>query len=491
MIKIYNEKIKEQKNFWNHCLFHPTDAIEDAWGKRILDQIAQDGACKTVRIYTMFEDIVYFDGNDEMQFDFRISDLRMDYLVEKGFDLVLAYGGMPDCIARDNNGKQSNSKNKTRYKGKLWNTSPPKTPVLWEEVCYQCTKHFVERYGEKRVSGWYCHCFNEPDCASFFMADEPHDTMRRVEEYCEMYEAFVKGVRRACKSIPVGGPALSWSTYFLENFLKIVKEKELELNYIALHFYGTDPAYLNSGEHGLSVSGNMQRQQPKLDIIRACGFGNTPILVDEWGASTMGFFNREECKILMFRETEINSAYFVRFIRDLIRAELPLEKLMICLSGQHEMVEDFSGFRNFFTLNFIKKPIYNAYVLASKLGSQLLKAAQDNANIALIPTKTETDGYALLLSYGAENFLEDIADLQERIEFEEDITDKTVTVWAIDKEHTNPYRLYEKMGWKDLTKEQIDVLREEGNLKPVSVSKGKDCVSLHLTAGATFLITVE
>ena len=28
--------IRHLNNFWNHIHFHPTDAIEDAWGKRIL-----------------------------------------------------------------------------------------------------------------------------------------------------------------------------------------------------------------------------------------------------------------------------------------------------------------------------------------------------------------------------------------------------------------------------------------------------------------------
>ena len=253
MIKISNEIVKKQPNFWNGCLFHPTDAIEDDWGKRSLDQVAEDKACHTVRIYTMFEDIVSVDGEGNLRFDFTLSDIRMDYLIEKGYNLLLAYGGMPDCIARDCNNKSSAAKGKTRYKGKMWNTSPPKAPELWEEICYQYTKHIVERYGVERVNGWHCQCFNEPDISTFFMGDEPYDSPRRVEEYVAMYEGFVRGVRRAGTTMPVGGPTLAQSLFFLENFLKIVKERNLELNYLTMHFYGTDPAYLNTGDSGLSV----------------------------------------------------------------------------------------------------------------------------------------------------------------------------------------------------------------------------------------------
>ena len=73
-MKIFSDVEKKQKNFWNGCLFHPTDAVEDPWGKRILDQISKDKAIKMVRIYTMFEDIVYLNENNELQYDFRLSD---------------------------------------------------------------------------------------------------------------------------------------------------------------------------------------------------------------------------------------------------------------------------------------------------------------------------------------------------------------------------------------------------------------------------------
>ncbi|MBO5277440.1 MAG: hypothetical protein J6B05_02150 [Clostridia bacterium] len=500
MVTIFNEVIKRQKNFWNNCLFHPTDAVEDDWGRRILDQMAEDKAIQTVRIYTMFEDIVSLDENGNLRYDFTENDVRLDYLLEKGYDLLLAYGSMPDCIARDKNSTQSNSKNKTRYKGKMWNTSPPKSPELWEEVCYQYTKHIVERYGVERVNSWHCQCFNEPDIVSFFMKDEPYDSIRRVEEYVSMYEGFVKGIRRAGTSISVGGPTLAQSTFFLEEFLKAIKEKNLEINYFTMHLYGTAPAYLTTGDHGLSVWGNIERQRPKIELIKKYGFENIPLIADEWGAASMGFFNKEECKFLMFRETEINAAYYVRFIYLLIhRLGMEMEKMLICLSGQHEMTEDFSGFRNFFTLNFIKKPIYNAYVLASKLGENLLRSSADITNfyplqkdiLTVLPTKRDDGSYAVLLCYGEGNFLIPAEDREETFEFEEDIREKTVTVWCIDKEHTNPYRYAQKMGWKDLTKEQIEILREEGNLKPILVTKGVNAVTLKLTAGATFLITVE
>ena len=84
MIRIESTVIKERKNFWGQCLFHPTDAVEDPWGKRILDRISADKAIDTVRVYTMFEDIVYLGEDGKICYDFRLCDLRLDYLCKPG-----------------------------------------------------------------------------------------------------------------------------------------------------------------------------------------------------------------------------------------------------------------------------------------------------------------------------------------------------------------------------------------------------------------------
>ena len=84
MIKVHNKETKRQTNFWTDVLFHPTDAVEDPWGKRILDTLAEDRVPRFVRIYAMLEDIVYLDPEGNLSYDFRLSDLRLDYLVEKG-----------------------------------------------------------------------------------------------------------------------------------------------------------------------------------------------------------------------------------------------------------------------------------------------------------------------------------------------------------------------------------------------------------------------
>ena len=248
---------------------------------------------------------------------------------------------------------------------------------------------------------------------------------------------------------------------FLEIFLNFVKSKKLRLDFISLHNYGTTPDHLNNNTKPFNTQNNLDNHKRYFDVICKCGFAETPIIIDEWGMSSHGFFNREECPLHMCRETEVFSAYFVRLIYDLIHSEYKIDDLMICLSGQHEMTEDFTGFRNFFTLNFIAKPIYNAYILASKLNENILEYESDNKNLCVIPTRDEKGNYAVLMSYSSECFSEEISTIVENITFAENIKDKQVTIWCIGKETTNPYRLCEKLKINNPNMEEIRMLQEE------------------------------
>ena len=466
--------------------------MEDAWGKRILDRMAEDKAIHTVRIYTMFEDIVLMDENGKLTYDFRLNDLRLDYLIEKGYNILLAYAMMPECIATNKNATSCVSKNKTRYKGKLINTSAPTDYALWEEICYEYTKHIVERYGIDTVSKWYLHCYNEPDVDAFFLSDIPYENYKpRMEEYCKLYSAFESGILKVSDKLHLGGPALAGRLDFFDGFLDYVKKNNLRLDFISLHNYGgMSSQTLNAGEK-FEVQKWIDIQQKYADLLEKHGFGDKEIVIDEWGMATQGFFNIEECLPFIARENEVFSSYYVKLIHQIIENNFNISKLMICLSGQHEMTTDFSGFRNFFTLNFFAKPIYNAHVLASKLHENLLTAESECDNLFVIPTKDDNGNFAALLTYSSDYFEEDIPEKEEQITFDADISGKKITVYLIDKNTTNPYRLYQKKGITEPSFEDIKELHEEGNIKPVAQYDALEPVTLRLTANSVYLVTVE
>ena len=494
MIRIENKIIRDRANVWNNITFAPTDAVEDSWGKRILDKIAEDGAAKTVRIYTMFEDIVYYDGDGVLRYDFRVNDLRLDYLIGLGYDLLLTYAGMPDCIAKSIAHKSSMCNGKTRYKGKMWNTSMPRDIGLWEDICYEYTKHIIERYGLEVVSKWSLQCFNEPDASSFFLKELPsyEQPIERCAEYCKLYDAFVRGTMRASEKLRIGGPVLAGVPLFFEAFLKHVRENNVRLDFISLHNYGGNhPSTLEREGGRFTVKGAINKQETYLNIIREQGFENTEILIDEWGICTSGFKDSNAFPVLIFRETEIFSAYYVKMISEFIKRDYNISKLFICLSGQHEMTEEFTGFRNFFGMNFIKKPIYNAHVMASKLHDGLVAYEAENENISVVPTKDKNGNYAALISYSGEFFEDDIAPIRERIVFADDLSGRNLEIYRIDKSTTNPYRLYQRLGLSELSENDIMVLRREGELSPIFRGKLTGDEELDFEPNSTYLVLVE
>lgn len=469
MLRIHTDtETGKLTNFWNCIHFHPTDAIEDPWGQRILDAVAADGAAHTVRMYSMMEDIVSRDETGALCYDFTLNDTRMDYMLKKGFRLLVSYNFIPPCIAADTSLKSNVSKNKTRYKGKMICTSVPTDYSLWEEICYRYTAHIVERYGLETVKTWYLQCYNEPDIRAFFMGDLPDGAEYvpdRLREYLQLYRAFARGISRVSTELRIS-QSLAYREEFLRGFLETAKAEALKLDFVCIHNYGTDPTSLLRGTGRLRPKNNIEKQQRYERLIHEI-FPGIEVVTDEWGASSGGFVNCETCPPLRFREDSRFAAYFGKMVTGFLDAGLSPSALIICLSGQHEMTTDFSGFRNLFTLHFIKKPIYNAYLLLAKLFSRRLSADCDRAGLDILATADDAGNVRVLLSYGAEDFDESLPPLSDSLALCGVSGLRHVRVFRIDETHTNPCTLAERLGIGDQpTEEEIALLREEGELKP-------------------------
>ncbi len=499
MIRINaNNAIKPIKNFWNNIIFHPTDAIEDDWGKRILDTVSQDRAADTVRIYNMLEDIVTQDEDGNLHYDYTLNDYRLDYLVSQGFDVFLTYAFVPPFLAVDPSWTSACAKGKTRYKGKLIITTPPKDYAIWEEICYQYTVHIVERYGLENVKKWHLQCWNEPDIQMFFRGDlgkTDEDLMIRLRDYLKIYRAFAKGVKRVSPELKIG-QSLAKNLPFLDGFLKTTLEENIPVDYVSLHAYGTSPRRIVSDGERFDAQAIYHRYVEYKKIIDKY-YPGIEKMIDEWGAASGGFWNRDECPALMFREGSENAAYMGKMIEAFLKNDDSLSKLMICLSGQHEMVVDFSGFRNFFTLNFIRKPVYNAYVLLRKLGNTLVDCAWENPDMSAVATTDESGKICLMLAYASKHFDTPMPSVKEKIQLQGVSGKKKVTVWLIDDTHINPYKLALRNGWgaDEYTEEQLKVLREEGMLRAHSVEivdfDTTDCLDVAFDDNALVLIEIE
>ena len=125
------------------------------------------------------------------------------------------------------------------------------------------------------------------------------------------------------------------------------------------------------------------------------------------------------------------------------------------------------------------------------MGEYLLEAETDCESTYIIPTKDDEGNLALLLSYCSEYFAEDLPTVTEMVCFDEDISEKAVEIYCIDKDHTNPYRTWERAGNPTIEGDVLRALREEGMLKPIKTQKGSEPIEITLSPNATYLITVK
>ncbi len=480
------------RNFWNNVHFHPTDAIEDDWGRAILDEIAADRVAETVRMYAMLEDIVSMDANGNLQYDFTENDVRMDYMLSKGFKIFLSYNYMPPCITEDPNFLGHANKKSTRYKGKLICNARLTDDALWEEICYQYTRHIVDRYGLETVKDWYLQCYNEPDHPNYFVT-KVTDPDERLEEYLRLYRGFSNAITRVSPTLYAGGPALASELWFLDGFLTAVKKEGLKLDFLSAHTYGTGPDLLNSGERLFDICHTINRASGYAEVLKK-HFPDMEIVIDEWGAAYSGFYDREECPQLLFREGSEYAAFYGKTIEEMLTRKLNVSKQMICLSGQHDLPCDFSGCRNFMGINHIKKPIYNAYVLARHLKNTRIKAENSIDGLAVLGTKESDGSLAIMLAYASQHFDTMLPSVQDTLTVEGIEGHRQVRVWCIDEEHTNPYKHSVRMGWGDhFDEEQIRTLREIGTLKPIAEyeTDAKETLEIPLSFTCNALVLVE
>lgn len=492
MIKIFcDKKEKDLVNFWNHMVFHPTNSIEDAWGQQHLDKLAEDKAVQIVRIYSMFEESVTLGEDGQLQYDFTMNDLRIDELLKRGFTPYIGYAFFPGFLSAE----QDEELVSHRYKNNLLYRSYMTDYSKWEEMCRVYTQHIVDRYGLEQVSKWYLHCYNEPDLRHFFYLNAP-SYRERAAEYCKMYEAFVKGLNAVSEKLMIGGVALSEGTthfQFLEYFLNYVKEKNLKLDFLSYHSYGTGPKGMIEGTKPLNVKGAIANTMYVKRIAKLCGFGDVPTVCDEWGACTEGYLGTDKCSDFIFRENEIYAVYFTKMLT--LYDEMGLhDPQLICMSGSHHLKVDFGGHRNFFTKNFYPKPIFNAYVLAARLGSEKLYhyADLDCEDVSVMATR-HTDGHlAILLGYADDNFTRQLKPLVNTVELSGLTKKYKITGWRIDADHANAIRKFKELGQPaEPTEEQKAAIREFGALKPEdlgTVSPENPVFELRMENNATLLL---
>ena len=175
---------------------------------------------------------------------------------------------------------------------------------------------------------------------------------------------------------------------------------------------------------------------------------------------------------------------------------LPIEQMMICLSGAHDLSVDFGGHRNFFSKSFYPKPIYNAHVLANKLGDEKLHYYTERDHdeyVSVLPSRHSKDGHmSVLLCYADDSFVYERPTDDFEIKFSNLYGEYNVVKYVIDKTHANAYTKFLELGSpQDASPEIQKVIRDAGALVAEecgNVSPQNDSIVLTMNENAVVLL---
>ena len=175
---------------------------------------------------------------DNMTHQFGTLDALLEQLYANGTQPYFSYSFMPKLLQPE---------------GGNWR-SPPRDYEAWKQLCYDIAAHYLE-------NGWPLaanEIWNEPDLGTTFY-DGTWD------EFIQMYDYAVRGIREANPNATVGGMSLAFVQNIDQNlirrFLTHVQANNLPMDFISYHNYSTqryikETATLNSilSEYGDAFS---------------------------------------------------------------------------------------------------------------------------------------------------------------------------------------------------------------------------------------------
>jgi len=302
---------------------------------------------------------VYREGADGKPiYDFTILDGIFDEYKAAGVVPMVELGFMPKDLTSGTNDYQ------VHYPGRTTSGSvqaPPKDYAKWQELVRVVTAHLVQRYGADTVRDWYFEVWNEPDI------DYWHGT---PEQYWQLYDHAVAGVRAALPGAKVGGPAttgpsIEHASKFLDDFLTHVTAAKVPLDFISFHVKGMPK--IDNGEVRMGLKKELNDGDIGFEIVARHKMGKLPIILSEADPEGCAACSMKVNPANGYRNGTLYPSYTAAAYKGLLeladRRKVNLIS-MLSWSFEFENKEYFEGFRSLST-NGIDKPVLNFFRMAA------------------------------------------------------------------------------------------------------------------------------
>ncbi len=261
---------------------------------------------------------------------------------------------------------------------------PPKDYPKWGELMYQWARHCAEKYGKEEAESWYWEVWNEPDIFYWYGTQE---------EYNELYDYAVAGVKRALPKARVGGPATTGpaseqAAGFLKAFLTHCAEGKnyatggtgAPLDFVSYHAKGSPQVV--EGHVRMGIARSLQDVDAGLKILFSYAkFRNLPVILSEADPEGCAACSARIYPQNAYRNGPLYAAYTAAALKGILdlsaRNQGNIEG-MLTWAFEFEGQGYFEGFRTLGT-NGVDKPILNVFRMAGLMRGDRVEATSSGA----------------------------------------------------------------------------------------------------------------
>lgn len=457
------------------------------------------------------------DANGNPIYNWTIIDSIFDTYVERGMKPLVQVGFMPEALSTNPVPYKHNWKAGDTFKSMITGWAyPPKDYDKWSELVYQWVKHSINRYGKEEVETWYWELWNEP--AGYWRGT--------MDEFFKLYDYTADAVKRALPTAKIGGlniaptrkeGAQKWTNAFLKhciggtNYVTAAKGAPLDL--FLFHAKG-EPKFVD-GAVKMDMSTQMQDISTGFrNLTSYPEVKNVPIVIgesDPEGCAACGMATNPENA---YRNGTMYSSYTAAsFARKYLLADQYGVNLIGAVSWSFEFENQpwFAGFRDLAT-NGVDKPVLNVFRMFAMMNGTRLAAESNRmysleevvkssirgaqSDIGVLATKDKKSTAVMIWNYHDDD--KPGATETANVSIENIPVKKAqLTIYVIDKENSNSYEVWKKMGSpQNPTQQQINTLETSGKLKniltkKIKIASGKTIVPVQLERQAVALVKLD
>jgi xylan 1,4-beta-xylosidase len=395
------------------------------------------------------------DAGGKPIYDFAILDGIFDEYKAAGVVPMVELGFMPKDLTSGTNDYQ------VHYPGRTTSGSvqaPPKDYAKWQELVRVVTAHLVQRYGADTVRGWYFEVWNEPDI------DYWHGT---PEQYWQLYDAAVAGVRAALPGAKVGGPAttgpsIEHASKFLDGFLTHVTAAHVPLDFISFHVKGMPR--IQDSEVVMGIAKELNDADIGFAIVARHGMNKLPIILSEADPEGCAACSMKVNPANGYRNGTLYPSYTAAAYKGLLeladRRKVNLVS-MLSWSFEFENKDYFEGFRSLAT-NGIDKPVLNFFRMAALMKGRRIATASSGqvrlddimaggvrgpSDVDALATADARQAAVMLWNYhDAEKAAPSVPVTVTVTGLPKMLSQVRLTHYRIDDSHSNAYTVWKAMG---------------------------------------------